>query len=446
MATDALNSAYESVNSLSAVDSGWSLGKRVAFRFAFCYWVLYCLPEDGRVSLFSSFPYSDFAFRWYTWIWHKITPWVAQHLFHFSGSYVTYFATGSGDTALDYVENFLFVVVAVFATVVWSIADRKRKEYGTLYAWLRVPLRLTLAATLLTYGFFKIIPTQFQPPSVVQLLTETYGEASPMGILWTFMGASMAYTIFAGLAEAGAGFLLLFRRTALLGSLASAAVLLNVVMLNFCYDVPVKLYSANLLLMAIFLALPDASRLTNVFILNRPAPRADLSKPWLPRKWMRVAAQVLMAAFFTSLIYMNISYEWHYLHPKGEGKPLPVYGAFRLNSLELNGVAAPSTDPPNPGWRLVVAERRFWVMEDAKGKRLYYQPRFDTKSDSLSLYSQETHSTVKLHYVQPDPGHLVLTGQVAGEQVSAQFTKIDDKSLVLTHRGFHWINEYPFNR
>jgi hypothetical protein len=40
-----------------------------------------------------------------------------------------------------------------------------------------------------------------------------------MGILWTFMAASTGYTIFAGLAEAVAGLLLLFRRTSTLGAL-----------------------------------------------------------------------------------------------------------------------------------------------------------------------------------------------------------------------------------
>jgi len=48
------------------------------------------------------------------------------------------------------------------------------------------------------------------------------------------------------------GMLLLFRRTVTLGAIASAAALLNIVLLNFCYDVPVKLYSAHLLLMALF--------------------------------------------------------------------------------------------------------------------------------------------------------------------------------------------------
>src|SRR5215467_3593595 len=63
-----------------AAEFRWSLIHRVAFRFVFCYFVLYCMPN----------------------IWHPIASWVAIHVFHLSGERVTYFATGSGDTTLAY--------------------------------------------------------------------------------------------------------------------------------------------------------------------------------------------------------------------------------------------------------------------------------------------------------------------------------------------------------
>ncbi|MGC2504523.1 MAG: hypothetical protein WA400_20540, partial [Silvibacterium sp.] len=276
----------------------WSLSARIGFRFAFCYWLLYCLPDP----ISDAIPGGSYLGRPFDWFWHRLTPWAAQHLLHLSGSRITYVQTGSGDTTLDFIQNFLVVVIAVLATLVWSLLDRKRKVYGTLYVWLRILVRFTLAFTLLSYGIVKILPTQFRPPSLMQL-TETYGESSPMGLLWTFMGASMPYTIFAGVAEATGGALLLFRRTALLGSLVASGVLLNIVILNFCYDVPVKIYSTNLLLMALFLLLPDVSRLANVFFFNRTAPPANLTGPHLQMRWMRVSAKTLtfaLVAYFVA--------------------------------------------------------------------------------------------------------------------------------------------------
>jgi hypothetical protein len=97
-----------------------------------------------------------------------------------------------------------------------------------------------------------------------------------MGVVWAWMGASYAYNVFAGIAEMGSGFLLFFRRTVTLGALASIAVLLNVVMINFAYDVPVKLYSSHLLLMAVFLLAPDLKRFLNACYFNRAIPPANL--------------------------------------------------------------------------------------------------------------------------------------------------------------------------
>src|SRR5262249_24545008 len=131
-----------------------------------------------------------------------------------------------------------------------------RIAYPRLWELLRIYVRYALALILIGYGLAKVVKTQFQAPSGVRLL-EPFGQSSPMGLLWTFMGFSTAYTFFAGASEVLGGVLLLWRRTTTLGAMVSAAVLFHIVMLNFCYDVPVKLYSAHLFLMAVLLLLPD---------------------------------------------------------------------------------------------------------------------------------------------------------------------------------------------
>jgi uncharacterized membrane protein YphA (DoxX/SURF4 family) len=182
--------------------------------------------------------------------------------------------------------------------VVWSVLDRHRREYTKLHRWLRVLLRFSLGFTMCVYGAAKVIKSQFPFPHYERLL-EPYGMSSPMALLWTFMGYSMPYNVFAGAGEMLAGILVFFRRTTTVGALLGIAVLSNVVMLNFSYDVPVKLFSSMLLLMSIFLVLPDARRLIDAFLLNRPvAPRTML--PLFSARWKNraaVAGGVLFAAW-----------------------------------------------------------------------------------------------------------------------------------------------------
>ena len=126
---------------------------------------------------------------------------------------------------------------------------------------------------MITYGSVKVIKSQFPNPTLDRLL-QPFGDASPMGLLWTFMGASESYNIFTGAGEMLGGLLLTTRRTTLLGALVCFGVMSHVAMLNFSYDVPVKLFSMHLLAMALFLMAPDLGRLARMFVLNRPVEPA----------------------------------------------------------------------------------------------------------------------------------------------------------------------------
>src|SRR5215203_675393 len=178
----------------------WSPGKRVLFRFAFCYLVLYKLPFPLNLTVWGR----DFLAKPYQDLWDWLVPWVGKHLLGLS---IRIRTSGSGDKIYNYVQLLCFLIIAVAVTVVWTALDRKRTEYTRLYEGLRTYIRFALAAAMLLYGAYKVIPSQFAKPFPGQLI-EPFGESSPMGLLWTFMGASSGYTIFAGAAEMLSGLLL----------------------------------------------------------------------------------------------------------------------------------------------------------------------------------------------------------------------------------------------
>jgi multidrug transporter EmrE-like cation transporter len=269
----------------------------------------------------------------YLSLWQALTPWVARTVFHLSGPALVYRRTGSADTTLDYVQEFCLLILALATTVLWSILDRRRKDYSRLYAWLRLLVRYTLSFTLFTYGLVKIFLLQFRPITLDRFV-EPYGHFSHMGVLWNFMSASVPYIIFAGLCEITPAVLLLFRRTTTLGALTAFGVLLNVVMLNFCYDVPVKLYSINLLLMAIFLATPEVRRLTHVLLLNRTADSSSLPQIRSEILWARMASTGFQIALVGYFLFGQIKSNWTvyrsvYVHPD---RP-PIYGLYRVEAF-----------------------------------------------------------------------------------------------------------------
>jgi hypothetical protein len=51
-----------------------------------------------------------------------------------------------------------------------------------------------------------------------------------------------------------------------------------------------------------------------------------------------------------------------------------------------------------------------------------------------------------LTYQQVSPEIVTLAGTLNGSEMTARLHRSDDRKFLLKDRGFHWINEFPFNR
>jgi hypothetical protein len=416
----------------------WSLTHRLLFRFTALYWILYCIPQFGCASLVDILPWgSEKLSGWMAWPLQQPSLWLGTHVFHLQGEAATFHPTGSGDTALDYVLVLVIAVLAVLGTVVWSLLDRKRKQYRTFDAWLRMILSFVLAAAMLSYGFAKVFPGQFGQPGLGQL-TETYGESSPMGILWVFMGVSRWYTMFGGFAEVVPGLLLLFRRTRTIGALLAAAVLTNIVALNFFYDVPVKIYSSHLLLLSLFLAGPDLLALAKLFFLRRQIQLRTDHVPASERKWLRRTGNAMQAIVVIAALYtQGYSNYQPYTVPD---RTMPLYGAWQLQH-------ATSTVAMTPWERIIVQRKSSITVRTADTSFIRFDSKIDAQKQTIAITSKKFGDGV-LHYAV-DPAnarHLSISGNLGKGELAFDMERINPDSFPMLTRGFHWINEYPYNR
>jgi uncharacterized membrane protein YphA (DoxX/SURF4 family) len=413
-------------------------GRHIAFRFAFVYLVLYLFPFP-----IGSLPGTHWLSQKYEALWNAVTPWLGKHVLRLSYEVPTQ-PTGSGDTTAAYIQLACYLTLAVLGTAVWSwLARRRAPDERALSAWLRVYVRYALAAMLITYGAVKIFKSQFPFPPPDRLVSP-FGQMSPMGLLWRFMGYSTPYTVFTGLTEAIGGALLFFRRTTTLGALVVAGVMTNVVMLNLCYDVPVKLLSTHLLLMAVFLLLPELRRLANVLVLNRPAAPADLRPPALFLRLPRARLVVKIAAI--GLTAGVTFYEaWSSYREWGAGAPLhALHGAYEVVSFEKNGVTIPPLLTETARWRRV-AVAKFWHAMLMDDKKRGYHYEHDAAAATLKLTGEDEKEYV-LSLTQPDTEHLLLEGPLGEDRLVVRLKKIDPESFTLVSRGFRWISEEPYNR
>jgi hypothetical protein len=418
------------------VDPQWSLAHRIAFRFVFVYVALY-LPT----MLFNALPGIGPESDYYTHLWDPVVLRVGQLSF---GIDITIRPNGSGDTTWNYVQVFTFAVLAIFISAFWSIADHSRPNYRRLHAWLRVAIRVALAMTMFSYGAAKVIQSQFPTPTLGRLM-RTYGDSSPMNLLWTFMGYSQGYNWFTGAGELLGGIFLATRWTTLLGALISGAVMAHVAVLNLCYDVPVKLLSLHCVALALILILPDAKRLVEFFLLDRPAPPTALPHlfPWRRANTAGgILTPIVLAGF---LIWCLKDVHDGYVKNAAEERS-PLFGIWTVESWTADGRDRPPLTTDGPRWHSLIFDRpRYVNVLRMNGSRMVYQLDLNEQAKSLTLTirPRDVPQISKFTYEQPEAHLLVIDGEMAGEKVHATLTRTE---FFLMTRGFHWINEFPLNR
>lgn len=414
--------------------------KRFLLRFTFVYLLLYSLP-----FFLKHLPLLEPVSKAYEGLWSSLVPWIGKQAFQLE---VVVRKNGSGDTTYDFMRIFCYLVLALVAGLAWTFLDRKRLNDGQIHEWLRVYVRFSLAAAMIVYGALKVFDGQFGTPGFDRLVG-TFGEASPMGLLWTFMGVSRVYTLFAGLAEMVGGILLVSRRTTLLGALVSIGVLANIVLLNFCYDVPVKQFSAHLLAMAVLLTLPDLRRLANLFLFNRKVEPAEI-RPLFQRAWLNRAALVLRTVFIAgfSIYWLYSSYKID-VEYNGLASKTPFYGIWEVEEYAVNGQVRPPLITDASRWRrLVFEDPTFLGVHTMRQERpQYYVLQLDSNQKRFVLTKhKDPEWRSVLSYQQPRPDLLTVAGTIDGQKITARLHRIDESKFPLLSPGFHWISERPFSR
>ncbi len=411
------SSLAEAVPAVETREREWSLTTRVAFRFTSVFLLL-------QAPLFV-WPLAGPAVA----AWDPLVKAAAQSLF---GLKADVLPNGSGDTTWNWVQLFLTVAISVVATLLWSVIELRATSYPRLHRWLRVYVRFALAATLIFYGAVKVFPSQFPPPSLDRLLTPM-GDASPMGLLWAFMGASFAYNVFTGAGEVLAGLLLTTRRTTLAGALLGGAIMTHVAALNFMYDVPVKIFSSLLVFMALVLIAPDAKRLLAFFFV--PAPRAA---------WWKIGVRTVLVLAFVAYAFSGAATA---RKERGDiALKSPLYGIWNVEEMTVDGVVRPPLLSETSRWRRFVFDsRRFLAIQLVSDHRDRYTIDLAERTFTLGRRDDPAYKA-SFEYSRPDPGTLIVDGTMDGKRIHAKLRRAEDREFLLTTRGFHWINEYPFHR
>lgn len=406
----------------------WSLSKKIAFRFTFIFSLSFIFVKNN-----DAFPFFSYIGNHINTLFDSLTPWFAQHVLNYKYDY-SIFTNGSGDTSYDWVSLLILILIAAVGSLIWSLIDHKRSNYNRLYYYLTAFIRFYVAFMLFTYGAIKLIHAQMPPPSLNKLMQPLH-EFSPMGLAWTYLGFSKGFNIFMGIVEM-AGVLLLFRKTMVIGALITMATSINIMAVNYFFDVPVKMLSTALLVFLLFLLLPNLKVLYNFFIQGKAEELVQIRKPIYKRDWINkilLASKILFIAVF-------VFSQFQYLKNRQEMiaqyyKKTSIHGIFKIDRQNKTIKSIPDH------WNYIIFE--------FEGKLIIRDSNYHKDNLEYVLNEKDKKITIKdytMNYSIEKNGDITLTRNFDSHKEEIKLIKQNKENFELIKRDFNFIQEYPYNR
>ncbi|WP_265132178.1 hypothetical protein [Chryseobacterium oranimense] len=179
-------------------------------------------------------------------VFGNLTNWISKEIFK------------TGNARIDFSSDSISMLVMVFVLLILSFVTAlllKRRFSRQILFFSKEIVIVYLAVVLMKYGLDKAFKAQFYLPEP-NILYSRFGNLDKDILFWSVMGTSRFYSISTGIVELLASLMIIFRKTRVLGLLISVGILVNILLINFGFDISVKFFSLILLSMAVF-ALKD---------------------------------------------------------------------------------------------------------------------------------------------------------------------------------------------
>jgi hypothetical protein len=426
----------------------WPLWQRLLFRFFFVYWTLEVSPWDWLRFI----PGASYLFNPIGAAERSIVEFANANFWHVQDKLIM--PNGSGDTSYGWAYQWTITAAAFIGMVVWSAIDRKRERYDRALYWLRSFVRFWLAVVALSYGTIKLYALQMPFPTLSNLSTPL-GDLLGMRLSWLFLGYSFSYQFFGGFMETISGVLLLWRRTILAGVFAATGAFTNVVMLNWAYDVPVKIFSSNLLLGCLFLLALDSQRLVNLLLLNRTvhptlAWEPNWTKSW--HRWLAIATKLYFVWFFVWTPFKSARTRYLTLQRPPVQGPFKT-GVYEVTKFALNGKDVPITRGDSLRWKDVIfdspaagsantMDTMFWT----RYRRGYFRYKPDTVAKTVTVWRTsfvpgDSVLAFVAKYETPDSLTIRWRMKIRNDSAQVDMLRVP-RHFQLAERSVHWLSEY----
>ena len=338
--------------------------------------------------------------------------------------------SASGANIINYVKVFSLLLIASAITTLAFFLDRKRPNYNTHYCVIIGYARYYVGLTLLNYGFMKILGNQFGFPPL-KLFETTFGSLSAPQLFWAFMGYSKLYGNFIAISEIAGGFLLLFSRTKLIGSILVIIIMANVLLLDIAFINSAIIFSSHLLLIAIIILYPHLKRIINFLIFKKTAALENVDYLFQSKK-INFRKAILKTLIILGFAYLVIYPDVGKLFVKKNDPPL--YGVYQVKKFEM-GQDSSITAADSIRWRRLIIDKGSTFITTMADFTSIYKTAIDTIKKTLNIISvKDSGDKYQFTYSEIADSSLTIRGNWKGKDVFINAKKKSSQDYFLINR------------
>ncbi|WP_285055990.1 hypothetical protein [Pedobacter ginsengisoli] len=267
----------------------------------------------------------------------------------------------SGEFGLaSYINWGLAFVIGLLGAVIWTLADRKRKSYNTLYYFLVTGISYAMVIQLQGLTFSKVFPTQMPDLALTQLNTP-FGDFVAQKLYWIQFSFVHDYEIFAGFAELLIMLFLFFRQTRALGAALALAMVGNIAFANHAYDGGIHLAATFYALGGAFVLWRYLPALWRLIVKEEDTEWKShyfpFAKPW--QRYGRIAFKAFIFGFY--FVTSGYLHWYNYKHDSYKVPSRPglagARGLYEVTEFKVNDQVVPYSPVDSLRWQDVTFEK-----------------------------------------------------------------------------------------
>jgi hypothetical protein len=378
--------------------------------------------------IFIPFPFNitQLQLQFTDMIFGRLIGFTAQHVFSKTLLHTKVYS----DSVSMYILLLILFIIAVCISVALSFVKQwplyRKKIFRIFYQFVMYYLVLQL----LKYGADKIFKNQFYTPEPNTLFTPM-GNMEKDLLYWSAMGTSYSYNIFLGGLEILAAVLIIVKRTRLTGLLLSMGILVNIVAINFSFDITVKLFSSFLLFLNCWLLYPYAKPLYQLLLqkkyITATEPYRQKTFLVLLLQWLAVWL-ILLEVFFPFMVSGKFN---------GDTSPKPyLHGAYEVQKIITGHDTLAAVYSPVK--RFFVHKDNYLISQDQQDAMTDYKMACDKNRLQFVITDYQLHQTVLAFTYQPADSILSLAYFYSGKPITLIGKAINWQALPILRKGFHW--------